>query len=631
MDRYYDPPVTYPTNLQLPVQPIQLRDPHAVFDFQSDHFQPSRLAVVQPPDYSQERSTATDPRRADAVFDFQTQSNGTGHTVQPPDYSQERSTATDPRRADAVFDFQTRGNGTSHTVHAQSLMMRPTPPGRYEYDQVVMANQQFAQHLDIATIEEQSKLMDNGFHATADLTSLFLQSSKLIEEHNYESLIMTYLTFSHTSNLMARNVSDTFKRSIISSLKLTDTSSICEQLQFSPPQQELVQFERRKNNVYGDYTQWEKILHVLTFNEDAIREYLLTADSDFGNDVPTIKFVLSTLQQVGAEALSMSDTLKLYLITNIKAVSSLVAVKTFLGEAMHATFNASDAANVFTACMADTRFTEEQFTADLTWFMLNVVICPMFTEKCIFFIETQMSMLKWSQAEETKKHVGRVRLRLRVSSNSEAMNNAASTVSNNADYVNGGDTPALGSSVAASLTSQLQQDSLQGWTSRARVPPSISHKSKLLGYMLMSQYAFADPSHAIRTHFVNDTEIADNILTQRICKPHAAPIVEFLRLLAVHVTQFDELTAFREECFADFSYTDSKDLSWLNFLQLYIAIYQHDDIWSIVWRSFCGILSHQVLIAIATFKTKYVYAVDKVVDICMRTEPSGLKTIDEVY
>jgi hypothetical protein len=38
-----------------------------------------------------------------------------------------------------------------------------------------------------------------------------------------------------------------------------------------------------------------------------------------------------------------------------------------------------------------------------------------------------------------------------------------------------------------------------------------------------------------------------------------------------------------------------------------------------------------VLIAIATFKTKYVYAVDKVVDICMRTEPSGLKTIDEVY
>jgi hypothetical protein len=602
----YNPSIGHYQADRLPIEAVAFKDPNAVFDFQLGtnrvHYTAQSLSSYNAP---------------------QVEPN---HHI-PPYH------VAEPKNRDAVFDFHVRGNGDMHNVHAASLMMRSTTHGPYEADEVARTNQQFAKHLDIASIQEQSKLMDNGFDTTADLTSLFMQSTKLIEERNYESIIMTYLTFSHTSNLLPRNVADNFKRSIISSLKLIDTSSICEQLQISPPQQELVQFERRTTNVYGDYTQWEKILHVLSFNEEEVREYLLTNDSDFGNDVPTIKFVLSTLQQVGAEALSMSDALKLYLITNIKSVSSLVAVKTFLSETMSATFNASDAANVFTACMADTRFTQEQFSADLAWFMLNVVVCPVFAEKCIFFIETQQSMLKWSQSEETKKHVGRVRLRMRVACNSEAMNNASAMSTYGGDAANGTDNHPLSHNAAipVSQTSQLHQDSLQGWTSRARIPPAISHKNKLMGYLLMSQYDFADPSHAIRTHFVNDAEMSDNIIAQRICKPHAAPIIEFLRLLTVHVTQFDELTAFRQDCFSGFSYTDSKDLSWLNFFQLYIAVYQHEDIWPIVWKSFCGVLSHQVLIAIGNFKSKYVYAVDKVVEICMRTEMSGLKTVEEVY
>jgi hypothetical protein len=602
----YNPSLGRYQGERLPIEAVAFKDPNAVFDFQFG------TNIVH--------STA------------QSLSSYNVPQVEPNHHTLPHHVA-EPKNRDAVFDFHMGGNGDMHNVYAGSLMMQSTTYRPREEDEVARTNQQFAKHLDIASIQEQSKLMDNGFDTTADLTSLFMQSTKLIEERNYESIIMTYLTFSHTSNLLPRNVADNFKRSIISSLKLIDTSSICNHLQFSPPQQELVQFERRTTNVYGDYTQWEKILQVLSFNEEDVREYLLTSDSDFGNDAPTIKFVLSTLQQVGAEALSMSDTLKLYLITNIKSVSSLVAVKTFLSETMPATFNASDAANVFTACMADTRFTQEQFSADLAWFMLNVTVCPVFAEKCIFFIETQQSMLKWSQSEETKKHVGRVRLRMRVACNSEAMNNASGRSTYSSDPANGPDNhpPSHTAAIPASQTSQLHQDSLQGWTSRARIPPAISHKSKLMGYLLMSQYDFADPSHAIRTHFANDTEMSENIIAQRICKPHAAPIIEFLRLLTVHVTQFDELTAFRQDCFSGFSYTDSKDLSWLNFFQLYIAIYQHEDIWSIVWKSFCGVLSHQVLIAIGNFKNKYVYAVDKVVEICMRTELSGLKTIDEVY
>lgn len=585
----------------LPIQALTFKDPHVVFDFHERNVKSS---------FTQHGIASYD-----------------ASPVNVNSYQQQ------PRNNDAVFDFQARHNGTSNNIQSQSLMVRSTSTMNPVNDLIMRTNQQFAQQLDLATIQAQHQLMDNGFNVTADLSNLFLQSTKQIEEQNYESIIMTYLTFSHTSNLMARNVADSFKRSIISSLKLLDTSDICKRLNLAPPQQELVQFERRTTNIYGDYSQWEKILHILHFNEDEVREYLLTVDSDFGNDVPTIKFVISTLQHVGAETLSMTDTLRIYLITNIKAVSSLVAVKRFLGEAMHSTFNASDATNLFTACMADTRFTQDQFASDLAWFMQHVVVCPSFIEKCKFFIETQQNMLKWSQAEETKNHIGRVRLRNRIAYNSDNMNSANTSIDRGNYNENDGNdvTQNNMTSGAASQTSQLQQDSLQGWTSRARIPPAISHKSKLLGYLLMSQYTFADPSHALRLHFVNDSEIADNILAQRICKPHAAPIIEFLRLLSVHVTQFDELTAFRDLCFTDFSHTDSKDLSWLNFLQLYIAIYQHDDLWTIIWKSFCSILSHQVLISIGKFRHKYVYAVDKVVEICMRTEESGLKSIDEIF
>jgi hypothetical protein len=515
------------------------------------------------------------------------------------------------------------------------------------------ASQRFAQQLDVTAIQEHNSLMDNGFNATAEMTSLFLQSTKLAEDLNINSIIGTYLTFTHKCNLPARNVFDSFKCSIICSLKLADTDRIWQAMDFKLPQDGLVRFDRLVENVYGDFSEWEKILQMLSFEEEETTEYLRSADSDFCNDLPTIKFVLDTLQQVGADSLSITDALKIYLITNVKNVTSFVAIKAFLTSTMPATFNASDSCNIFTACMADSRFTQAQFSDDLAWFMMNVIVSQDFHSKCIFFMETKESMLQWSQKEITKQHVarGRVRLRYRIggpnqttgigtdtplgdsSSSAAAAGNtsdggtsttAAATTNNNNNNAH------TTSCTSASQTSQMKQDSLNGWAVRARIPPAISHQSRLLGYVLMSQVTFADPSNALRTHFSNDAELASTILAQRIAKPQASAIIDFLRLLTVHVTPFDELIAFREQCFADFSYTDSKDLSWLNFLQLYVAAYQNEDVWPHVWKSFCTVLSHQVLIAVGNFKKQHVYAVDKVVEICMQGGEESRKAVSDV-
>ena len=565
-----------------------------------------------------------------------------------PDYTQNEMNGNQlqiypAEKSDAVFDFQISKDGQSRNIHSNIFAMRGLQ-GDNQNIHLDRASQRFAEELDIHSIQEQNKFMDNGFDATAAMTALFQQSRKHTEEHDYNSVIAMYLTFTHSSNLLARDVVNSFKRSIISSLKLSDTTRVCEVMEYELPQEGLVRFEKRVQNVYGDYSEWEKILQILSFDDEPIHEFLNGSDSDFGNELPTIKFVMSTLHQIGADNLSVTDSLRIYLLTNIKSITSLVAITAFLKESMSVTFNATDAAFIFTACMADSRFTQEQFSEDLAWFMQNVIVCPSFEEKTLFFMETKQAMMKWSQSEIVAQTTGRVRLRYRVgvqqkpgagmsnptsNDNPEGILDAHTTLSVDArvDPVSHVDQVLTENSTPVSNFSQMKEDSIQGWSLRARIPPAISHKSRLMGYVLMGQTGFADPTVAINNHFVNDEDIAKKILEQKVYKPHADVIIEFLRLITVHVPAFPELIAFRDECFTDFSNTDSQDLSWRRILQLYITVYLSEDTWPHVWNSFCNVLSHQVLIAVSNFKKNHTYQIEKVAEICMRGEESSLRTI----
>jgi len=79
-------------------------------------------------------------------------------------------------------------------------------------------------------------------------------------------------------------------------------------MQYELPHEGLVRFENRVQNEYGDYSEWEKILQILSFDGKPIHDYLRGPNSDFGNELPTIKFVISTLHQIGADNLSITDS-----------------------------------------------------------------------------------------------------------------------------------------------------------------------------------------------------------------------------------------------------------------------------------------------------------------------------------
>ena len=522
-----------------------------------------------------------------------------------------------------VFDFPMGSITDTSSTDGQLMLTRNLIANSYAHghtsSHLTTASEGFARQVDQIAIQQQLELMNNGFDATSDLNTLFQQSTKLFTTRSNESIWESYLSFTHKCNLVPLNIVPSFKRSIIASLKLVDTDKICLEIQDGAPVQGLKRFEETAGNVYGDYSEWEKILQPLSFAEDVTREYLFGEESNFGNALPTIKYVLDSLQQIGAGKMCITDLLKVYLLTNIKNVSSRVAIQTVLTDKMPSTFDASGGAFVFTGCMADVRFTPQQFHDDLVWFMRNLEVSETFQTDLTFFVKGHDIMLRKSALLPPPHRMGRVRLRDRAEKN--ARHSAGLYTPGEATQSEKGTVGlfiASGSnSAASSQMSQLEEDSLRGWALRARVPPSISHKYKLFGYVLMSQTCFADPSNALKKHFIHDKEVYTNMTAQRVCKPHTPVLVEFLQLLDVHVTPFDELNAFRDECFTDFSHTDAKSLSLLKVLQLYIAAYQHEDVWASVWRSFCTVISHQVLVSVGNFKKKHAYAIDKVADICM--------------
>ncbi|KAJ1467892.1 hypothetical protein T484DRAFT_1755552 [Baffinella frigidus] len=309
---------------------------------------------------------------------------------------------------DHVFDI-TAGTGLAYewSTDECQLSQYDTVPGY-----LTPESHRFV--LDPSAITEQLHLMDNGFDTTADIVAMFHQSSRLMTDKNKETILDSLLSFSKKSNCGTTDIVGCLKRSIIASLKLVDTEAICLALEDDLPTDCLRRYEDELGNIYGDFTEWSKVLQSLSFDDELLGGYLFGPDSGFGKRLPTIKFVLDSLQQIGANALSLTDMLKIYLLTNTKEVNCRVAVQAIFEDRMPQTFDVATAVYVLTCCMADSRFSQSQFTVDLSWLMLNLIVDEKIQHEFEFFITTVETSLVNCKTENLKTRPGRLRLRDRV-------------------------------------------------------------------------------------------------------------------------------------------------------------------------------------------------------------------------
>jgi len=168
-----------------------------------------------------------------------------------------------------VFDFPLGTITDTSSADGQLMLTRSLTDqvGRYAGSyahghtpsNLTTVSEGFARQVDQSAIQQQLELMNNGFDSTSDLITLFQQSTKLFTARSNESIWESYLSFTHKCNLVPLSIVSSFKRSIIASLKLVDTTKICLEMQDDAPVQGLKRFEDTTDNIYGDYSLWAHV------------------------------------------------------------------------------------------------------------------------------------------------------------------------------------------------------------------------------------------------------------------------------------------------------------------------------------------------------------------------------------
>jgi hypothetical protein len=447
----------------------------------------------------------------------------------------------------------------------------------------------------------QRELIQNDFDTAANVHAMFAQSVQPAGTRNFSNCIEKLISFARRCNIKANYVSGCLKRAILASLKLVQLERVSTCIRDGQPFGELKRFmEQQDANFIGDYHDWETLLHALTFDEEMLQT-AFSSKFNFGKDFPTIYTARELLHEIDLN-LSLQDLMKVYLLCNVKSLKVRHSLENYFLQILPVEKNAGQLAMVYSASLADKRFSAEEFSADLAFTLDALRVQPWFEEKVIRFLQDSSEMVRLTTKRVKEETTGRVKLRERIGESAQRR-------------LIGGGAVALATPTANDLVSST----LEGWSQLARLPPMISERKKLTAYMLISlplvHASKAEIEGIIQTNF--DPTVADSILKTVVGKPEASVIVDLLSFVSTHVQPFRELTEFREQCFATLSFKESSELQWVTLFQLYVAMYQRETLWRAVWMNFHLSLSHQITVAVNKFRSQNKFALQEVAEICL--------------
>lgn len=135
-------------------------------------------------------------------------------------------------------------------------------------------------------------------------------------------------------------------------------------------------------------------------------------------------------------------------------------------------------------------------------------------------------------------------------------------------------------------------DSFSNWMARVRFPNTISLKLKRSLYFLMSQHNL---DHALITQTFNNSLITSAVFRETITRPDHAVIADIIASFNMRRAPFSELSDFMRKCFRAFPQKSIHELTLMKYMHLYVASYQHKDIWKFCWTSIYPMLTYQVI------------------------------------
>lgn len=410
-------------------------------------------------------------------------------------------------------------------------------------------------------------------------------------KRSYSTIIESFMCFCRDFGCDAEDSALSLKKAIVASIRSVNVKVVIDNID---PSEAFLDYnllaQNDENNRFGDDMEWIKMMDLLHFDVDSE-----TMMQDIKNGVLSINFLINLVQQMDMGAqISTNNMLKMYLLTNIKQVTSRHVLELFCSNLLHR--DVSREVLILTSLLADQRFDQDQFTTDVSWLLQHLRFDDIFIREYQFFMKNEQSLksvMKQRQIQSMARD--RVRLRDRIP---KATNMKWKT------------------KVACSAESQEALDSFNGWVARVRFPQITTRRMKLNAYFIKCQTNLNHDPY-VQKHYIAD--VAEIIIKNNVTIPETCVIKNVIDSLRMHVQPFPELIEFRRECFAGFAQKDSRGLTWLQILQLYVAAYQYAPIWTQCWTDVLPIISHQIICDVEKFTSTVAYNGEQVVDILIKS------------
>eukprot|EP00961_Rhodomonas_salina_P124218 1674352-Rhodomonas_salina.2 len=123
--------------------------------------------------------------------------------------------------------------------------------------------------------------------------------------------------------------------------------------------------------------------------------------------------------------------------------------------------------------------------------------------------------------------------------------------------------------------------------------------------------------HAAAVTSVVDVNTCALALRCPIARPDENVLIDVIGKLNIQQTPYPELTLFMRSCFRAFPQKNLKELTLLKYMQLYMACYQHSDLWKTCWVAVYPLLSYQVIKDVEEFVKKTQFNERAFVDIML--------------
>ena len=386
------------------------------------------------------------------------------------------------------------------------------------------------------------------------------------------SLVANYVNFCRHAALNARDVTSLLKKTV-ANIKSCDRRRTYAAVFEGDPYMNWEYVESMTASSLGDIVSALALTSMLEFPE--IEAHLKLTAPTAGLDC-----LLQFRRDVAATglALPMEQVLHMLLLANLLGFSAMHALEQYTSRVLQRATR--EQVQALAERMADYRFSSEQYTRSFSWVLQQCRVGDSFKHELATHFAQREGVEKAMQLKHLELAVGRPRLMDKLARKREL-----SSVSN----AKGG-----------SAVTGAGLDTFQEWLTRVRFPNTISQRLKRRLYFVMSQ-----PSHDFEATCtaLAGRLVAPSVVRERLANPETQVLVDVILSLNIQRSPFPELTVFMRSCFRAFPQRDLRELSLLKYMQLYVASYQHPELWKACWTAVHPLLSYQVIKDVEDFVT----------------------------